>query len=144
MHPHSLKRELSAHLIHQAKLRDAYPDLESDDLKDTLEGLTNLPEMLAALLRSHLDDSYTVKALKARIEDMRERLNELKCGPTKNEPWLPRSWPRQRSLSWRSPILRFPLQRGTSTWSSTTSRPFPQHIGNPNRQSSIGCSCWQS
>ena len=77
MNPHSLKAELTSHLLFQAKLRESYPDLESEELKDTLEGLTNLPEMLTALLRSHIDDNYSVKALKLRINDMRERLKRL-------------------------------------------------------------------
>jgi len=77
MHPQSLKNELSTHLVFQSKLREAYPDLESDELKDTLEGLTNLPEMLAALLRSYLDDNCAVKALKLRIDDLRERQKRI-------------------------------------------------------------------
>ena len=77
MHPQSLKNELSTHLIFQTKLREAYPDFESDELKDTIEGLTNLPEMLAALLRSYLDDNCSVKALKLRIDDLRERQKRI-------------------------------------------------------------------
>jgi len=77
MNLHSLKAELTTHLVFRTKLREAYPDLESEELKDTLEGLTNLPEMLTTILRSHLDDNYSVKALKLRINEMRERLKRL-------------------------------------------------------------------
>ena len=42
-----------------------------------MEGLTNLLEMIAVLFRSHLDDMCIVKALKDRIDDMRDRLSRI-------------------------------------------------------------------
>ena len=77
MNPHSLDHEVSTHLMLRERLREAFPEADDDDLQDTLEGLTNLPEMLAALLRSVLEDLSLAEALKGRIGDMRARLSRL-------------------------------------------------------------------
>jgi hypothetical protein len=77
MNPHSLDHEVSTHLMLRERLREAFPEADDDDLQDTLEGLTNLPEMLAALMRSQLDDLSLAEALKGRIGDMRTRLARL-------------------------------------------------------------------
>ena len=77
MNPHSLDHEVSTHLMLRERLREAFPEADDDDLQDTLEGLTNLPEMLAILLRSQLEDVSLVEALKVRIGDMRARLARL-------------------------------------------------------------------
>jgi len=77
MNPHSLDHEVSTHLMLRVRLREAFPEADDDDLQDTLEGLTNLPEMLAALLRSQLDDLSLAEALKGRMGDMRARLARL-------------------------------------------------------------------
>ena len=44
-----------------------------ETLVDTLEGLSNLPDMLAEVCRSMLDDQAMVSALRGRIGDMQER-----------------------------------------------------------------------
>ena len=49
----------------------------SSTLRDTLEGMTNLTEMLADVLRSCLEDQAFALALRARMADMQERLSRL-------------------------------------------------------------------
>jgi hypothetical protein len=58
-------------------LRAEFPEADDDTLRDTLEGLSSLPDMLASILRSHLDDLALLAALRARVLDMQERFARL-------------------------------------------------------------------
>jgi hypothetical protein len=59
------------------QLRREFPEADDETLRDTVEGLTNLPELLARILRSHLDDLALLAALRTRILDMQERFARL-------------------------------------------------------------------
>ncbi len=52
-------------------------DADEETLNDTVEGLTNLHEMLAAVVRSQQEDRVFSGAPKERIEEMRGRLKRL-------------------------------------------------------------------
>ena len=56
------------------RLQADFPEADDDALRDTLEGLSTLPEALAAVMRSYLDDLAFAAALGMRIGDMQERL----------------------------------------------------------------------
>jgi Gp157 protein len=58
-------------------VRREFPEADDQTLSDTLEGLTELPAMVATLLRSHLDDLATLAALRTRILDMQERFARI-------------------------------------------------------------------
>jgi len=77
MNTHSPKHELSSHILFRERLREAYPDADDDTLQDSLEGLTNLTEMLAEVLRSVLADEDYVEALRKRMGDMQARSQRL-------------------------------------------------------------------
>ena len=72
-----LTRELTYHEFFRAQLLERFPDADEETLKDTLEGLTDLREMLATVIRSRQEDRTLAKALKLRIEEMQERLNRF-------------------------------------------------------------------
>jgi hypothetical protein len=59
------------------KLLESFPALDEDTVRDTLEGITDLPEMIAAVIRSALVDEALESGLKSRLEEMRQRLNRL-------------------------------------------------------------------
>ena len=90
MNHHSLKHELSSHLMCRERLREAFPDVDDECLQDTLEGLTNLPEMLAEVLRSFLADEDFVGALKKRIGEMEPAARAWLSVPRKSGTWSPR------------------------------------------------------
>jgi len=73
----SLLNDLKRHELLRQQLTVEFPEIDDETLRDTVEGLTNLPELLARILRSHLDDLALLAALRARILDMQERFARL-------------------------------------------------------------------
>jgi hypothetical protein len=61
------------------ELKKNYERLDDETLRDTLEGISNLPEMLEAIIRSSLDDEIMMVGLKPRLEQMQERLARYKA-----------------------------------------------------------------
>ncbi len=72
-----LTHELTYHDYLREQIKNEFPDIDEETLADTLEGLTNLNEMLGAVVRSHLDDMAIVDALKSRMTDMQDRLSRI-------------------------------------------------------------------
>jgi len=72
-----ISSELGSYKNIRSRLEELHPDADTETLLDTLEGLSNLPEMLAELLRSSLDDQGLAGALRARVGDMQARLGRL-------------------------------------------------------------------
>jgi hypothetical protein len=62
--------------LHQ-RLKAELPDADEDIVRNTLEGLSSLPEMLAYTLRSYLEDLALAAALGIRISDMQERVARI-------------------------------------------------------------------
>ena len=75
----AIDRELSHHQYLRSRLAEAFPNAEEESLADTLEGLSNLPDMLAEVCRSMLDDQAMASALRGRIGDMQERCGRIEA-----------------------------------------------------------------
>ncbi len=73
MRANVLQRELTHHQYLREQLEADFPDADEECLRDTLEGLTNLTDMLAEVLRSALEDQAFASALRGRVGDMQER-----------------------------------------------------------------------
>ena len=74
--------EASKYLQLKRNLIAQYPEADEDTLLDTLEGITDLHEMIAAVIRSALVDEALHAGLRLRL-DMRERLSRLELRASK-------------------------------------------------------------
>jgi hypothetical protein len=69
--------QLQQHEWLRERLQEEFPLIDDETLTDTLEGLSTLPEAIAAVTRSYLDDLTLASALGLRIEDMQARLARI-------------------------------------------------------------------
>jgi hypothetical protein len=72
-----LHHRLAEYQYLRDRLQAEFSDADEETLRDTLEGLSSLPEALAAVARSYLDDLTLAAALGLRIDDMQERLSRI-------------------------------------------------------------------
>jgi len=75
--PHALASQLAQHVFVRNSLLADIPDLDSQTLRDTLEGISDLKELISALIRSVLEDEALTDGLSARIQEMKSRLDRL-------------------------------------------------------------------
>jgi hypothetical protein len=75
--------EVPKYRIVKERILAAYPDLDDETLADTLEGITDLHEMIAAVIRSALVDEALGSGLRARLDDMKERQSRLEVRASK-------------------------------------------------------------
>ena len=72
-----LLRHLAEFEYLREQLQAEYHEADEETLHDTLEGMTSLPEALANIVRSYLDDLALAAALGTRISGMQDRLAQI-------------------------------------------------------------------
>jgi hypothetical protein len=80
---HPLAAEASKYQMLKQRLLESYPNCDDATLTDTLEGITDLHEMIAAVIRSALVDEALQAGLRSRLDDMKERLSRLELRANK-------------------------------------------------------------
>ena len=73
----ALANSLSEYQYFRERLLAEYADIDDETLRDTLEGISSLPEALAAVIRLYLDDLAMATALGLRIAEMQGRLTRI-------------------------------------------------------------------
>lgn len=75
MYSQEFMRTETAHYRALAKqLREDYSDIDDETLADTLQGLSELPDLIEAIVRSSLEDAALITGLKSRLDDMQARI----------------------------------------------------------------------
>ena len=67
-----------------------FPTVDEETVTDTLEGITDLHEMIAAVIRSALVDEALQLGLRTRLEDMRAALGAPRGAWGQEAPTGPR------------------------------------------------------
>ena len=73
----SIGTEVSKYQLFRQRLLTDFPSTDEETLLDTLEGITDLHEMIAAVIRSALVDEALEAGLRIRLDDMKRRLSRL-------------------------------------------------------------------
>jgi hypothetical protein len=78
-----LRLEAAHYRLLQEQLKEEYSNLDDETLRDTMEGISELPTMVEHLVRSSLEDDILIVGLKSRLDAMTERLARIKERHTK-------------------------------------------------------------
>jgi hypothetical protein len=73
-----LRSEAAHYRLLQDQLKQDFSGLDDETLANTLEGLSELPDMIEEIVRSSLDDEAMIAGLKLRADAMAARLCRLK------------------------------------------------------------------
>jgi hypothetical protein len=83
MHPSALRHDIHLYTYLRQKLVEEFPDADDETIRDTLEGLTTVHELIAEVIRSALTDEALLTGLRSRLQDMKERLSRLETRAVK-------------------------------------------------------------
>jgi Siphovirus Gp157 len=75
--------EIHLYIHLRQKLVEAFPDADEDTIRDTLEGITTLHDLIAEIIRSALLDEALQNGLRLRLQDMKDRLLRLEARAAK-------------------------------------------------------------
>jgi hypothetical protein len=127
---------LSEYEYLQQRLKAEFPDADEDIARDTLEDLSSLPELLAYVLRSYLEDLALAAALGIRISDMQERVARIEQRAERKRALVSSVMEQAGLKKLTEPDFTVSLRTTEPSFIITDGR-FRLLSGNHNRRSSI-------
>jgi hypothetical protein len=79
-----LRTESNQYTELRRRILEADPEIDERTLTDSLDGMTNLREAIAGVIRSALDDEAIAEGLKSRLDDMKVRLERITATAERN------------------------------------------------------------
>ena len=131
----ALKNQIQLYHWLRKKLVESFPAADDETIRDTLEGITDLHEMIAEIIRSALIDEALQAGLKSRLDDMRQRLARFEERGDKK---------RQLALEAMSEVGLRKLEQPDFTASARPGSPSLVIIAEDAIPSSIGNRSWPS
>ena len=120
----------------------AIPDLDAETLADTLEGITDLREMLAELIRSALEDEALASGLSTRLNDMKARLERLETRAGRKRQLALRAMSEADIQKLMESDFTASLKQGAPTLDVVDEAKVPAAYWKPSRRSSTDKDCW--
>jgi hypothetical protein len=125
----------------QARLKDRFPDLDDetrrrDDARHP-RGCTSFQESIAAIARSALIDQALHEGVKARLDEMKQRLSRLDKRIVKKRELALEAMLEVGLTNWKSPTSRFQPGWGLQPSPSSPRKKFRIPTGSLSHQSSI-------
>ena len=128
---YKLGQELAHHEYLRKQLAERFPDANEETLLDTLEGMTDLNDMLAELIRSSLDDKALVAALKQRVIDMKLRCARFETRAQKKRDLVWSMMEHTGIKKIAAPDLTVNLRAGKASVVVTDERKIPKNFWRP-------------
>src|SRR5262245_16448250 len=111
------------------RIRAKDPHIDEQTLADTVEGLTDLHEIVAAVIRSVLADEALSTGLKSPIADMQQRLDRLQTRASKRRPIATNTMFELDIKRITAPDFTVSIRRACRLCSSWMKRQCPVFIG---------------
>ena len=124
------------------RLRGQDPEIDERTLADTVEGLTDLHQILEAIIRSALEDEALASGLKGRIGEMQERLARFEDRASKRRQIAKDVMVDLDLKKLQAPDFTASIRPGTPALWSSMRRPSPASTGSRATPASTGKVCW--
>ncbi len=73
-----LRSEAAHYRLLADQIKERFGEIDDETLQDTLQGMSDLPDMIEEIVRSGLEDEAFIVGLKTRMEAMSARLSRFK------------------------------------------------------------------